>query len=187
MDIILKLKEKYQNDMDRYNHILGVEKLAKKLAIKRNIDVSKASIAALLHDYYRYEDDDFLLENMFDSDREKYYGQKHMYHGLASAYAANKIFGINDLDIINAIKFHTSGRLEMSPLEEIIFISDYAEENRKYPSCILVREILEDNFYKAMYVCFCEMINHLKNKNVKISEEMYELRDKYYNLYKEGK
>ena len=48
------VRKKYEGS-NRLNHILGVARLAKSLAIKFNLDAEKAYIAGLLHDYIKYE------------------------------------------------------------------------------------------------------------------------------------
>ena len=53
-------------------------------------------------------------------------------HGPVGAWIAEKEFGVTDEDILNAIRYHTTGRAEMCKLEKIIFIADMIEPNRKF-------------------------------------------------------
>ena len=50
---------------------------------------------------------------------------------LAAAILEDK-FGVTDEDILNAIRYHTTGRAGMSLLEKIIFVADATEPNRTY-------------------------------------------------------
>ncbi len=137
-------KFKKQNPK-RLKHILGVVKMAKHLAKIYDIDEAKAEIAALMHDYCKYDDINEikkLLSNEEISECEKY---PFLYHAKGSAYIYKKLFNNYDEDIFNAIYNHVFGRLNMSRLEEIIMISDYTEENREYESCIKCRDILLNN------------------------------------------
>ena len=59
--------------------------------------------------------------------------------------AAEKEFNIEDEDILNAIKYHTIGRENMSLLEKIVYIGDAVEEGRNYPCVDEIRaEVLKD-------------------------------------------
>lgn len=138
----LLLKEKYPNPLDkRYIHILGVEKMAIKLAKMYGEDIEKASIAALMHDYSKYDSIDDAYGKLNDEDINECKEYPFLLHAYLSAYYYKELIG-DDLDIFNAIRYHVFGRTNMSLLEKIIVISDYTEENRKYSNCILCRELL---------------------------------------------
>lgn len=139
-----KVYDKYKNEhQKRFRHIVGVMNMAEKLAVIYNCDVTKAKCAALIHDYFKYEDLDTLLSYIKNED-EKEECKKYPFlaHAYASANALYDIFHIDDKDIYNAIHSHVFGRPHMSRLEEIIMISDFTEENREYEDCIKCREIL---------------------------------------------
>lgn len=53
-------------------------------------------------------------------------------HGPVGAYIAQSEFGITDEELLNAIRFHTTGRASMSRLEKIIFVADMIEPNRRF-------------------------------------------------------
>lgn len=136
------LKEKYPDPTNkRYMHILGVKDMAIKLAQIYHEDVNKATIAALMHDYSKYDSIDDAKGKLSDEDIEECKKYPFLLHAYLSAYYYKELVG-NDLDIYNAIRNHVFGRPNMSLLEKIIVISDYTEENRKYPSCIECRKLL---------------------------------------------
>ena len=145
---------KYQNSK-RLNHILGVARLAKELAVKFSIDSEKAYIAGLLHDYIKYEPISQMLEIINDQDIiEKFKNAPQIYHAYASSVMAKEKFGITDVEILNGIKYHVFGRVGMTLFEKIIVISDFAEDSREYPACKEVRKTLDSgNFDLAMYLC----------------------------------
>lgn len=147
----VRKKFKTKEYMDRYHHITGVVKMAKHLAKLYGVDKRKAEIAALLHDFCKYdslEQQRGLITEQDITECEKY---PVLYHSYASAEYYRKYVG-NDEDIYLAIRNHVFGRLSMSHLEEIILISDYTEKNRKYANCVACREILlSGKFYKAIY------------------------------------
>lgn len=165
MDFLELLKEKYGSETNRITHSIGVRDLAVELSKKLGEDPKKAEIAALFHDYYRYDDNDTLISYMDKSDYLKYKDMPWGYHGLA---AGNKIkeFGITDSDIINAIKYHTVGRINMSLLEKIIYVSDFAEVNRTHEGSKEVRELALKDFDKAFLLTLKYTYKHTLDKNV---------------------
>ncbi len=176
------VKNKYGENHPRFIHIMGVYNLATKLANKYGVDVYKAQIAALVHDFYKYETVDE-MEEMIEDDFiiEKYKNNQSLYHAYASGQALRKELGIMDEEIYNAVIHHVYGSMNMSKLEEIILIADYCEENRTYKSCVAVREILDYSLNKAIYCCLDYTINFLKHKGIKVLDEQYMIRDQYKN------
>ena len=151
--ILSEVKKHLEGHDKRIIHILGVVKLSEELAKKYNVDPIKAKIAAVLHDYSKYDDNIDVLDNDEKKEAEKY---PYLAHGYLSAYEAKNKFGITDIDIINAIKNHVVGRRGMSRLEEIVFIADFCEENRTYEDCIKAREILKNKGIDEAILYSCE-------------------------------
>ncbi|MDO5331494.1 MAG: HD domain-containing protein [Bacillota bacterium] len=122
-----KLNKYVKNHVNdhRYKHTLGVVKAATKYAKKFGADVEKAKIAAIFHDACK---SDGVLE-----------------HGPAAAVKLKEKFGVDDEDILNAIKYHTVGRANMSILERVIKCADLTEETRDYPSVDYFRKRLEED------------------------------------------
>lgn len=181
------LNEKYKNEnQDRLKHILGVAKMAKKLAIIYGADPNKAEIAGLMHDYYKYESIDEMKKHINPSDIEEIAKSNVLYHSYASANAYYELIG-NDEDIYNAIRYHVFGRVNASLLEEIILISDYTEENRVYPDCIKCREILfKDGLYEAIYYSTLKTIEHLEKKGIIPHKDQFKVLD-YYEKKRKNK
>ena len=115
---------------ERFTHTLGVVETAEKLARMYGADVEKARVAALLHDctkFYKYND--FVNKYGIKIDEEILQYPK-IIHSFIGAYIAKLEYGINDEDILNAIKYHTVAKPEMTLLEEVIYIADQIEPNR---------------------------------------------------------
>lgn len=175
-EIELRVRKKYANSK-RLTHILGVARLAKKLAYKFNLDEQKAYIAGLLHDYCKYESIDEMIKIIDDEEvTKKFENAPQIYHAYASSVIAEKQFNITDKEILNAIKYHVYGRLDMSLFEKIIVISDFAEDSREYASCKEVRKILDEgNFDLAMYLCIKYTIDSVLAKGDTPLAEQYEI------------
>ena len=143
----------------RFNHILGVCKMSEFLAKKYNVDVIKAKIASILHDYAKYDQNVCDLNSKDRKECEKY---PFLLHAYLSEYAAKTIFKIDDEDILNAIRNHVIGRTHMSILEKIVFIADFTEEGRTYEECIKCREILlNKGIDEAIVYSYESTMNHI--------------------------
>lgn len=175
-EILDKVTLKYANSK-RLTHILGVARLAKELASKFNLDEEKAYIAGLLHDYYKYEPISEMLELINDEEITlKFKEAPQIYHAYASSVAASKFFNISDEEILNAIKYHVYGRVNMTLFEKILVVSDFAEDSREYARCKEVRSILDEgNFDLAMYLCIKYTIEAVLDKGDKPLDEQYEI------------
>lgn len=175
-EIELKVKEKYAGSK-RLNHILGVAKLAKELALKFGLDYEKAYIAGLLHDYIKYETIQEMISIISDEKIiEKFKDAPQIYHAYASAVIAEKEFNITDSEILNAIRYHVYGRLNMTLFEKILVISDFCEDSREYARCKETRSVLDSgNFNLAMVMCIRYTIEAVVNKGDEPLEEQYEI------------
>ena len=170
--------------LDRYQHTLGVVKMAKLLAKKYKVSVRKAMLAAYLHDFCKYDSMEEVDALIQEKDKEDCIKSPVLYHSYASAEFYKKNIG-SDEDIYNAIRNHVFGRLGMSKLEEIILISDYTEENRTYPSCIHCREILlSGNLNQAIYESTKLTIEFIKKKNIEPHPLQLEVLKYYEGLCK---
>lgn len=118
----------------RYKHSLGVEKMAVKLAGIYGADADKAAFAGRYHDIAKCFDDEAMDESVkkYSLD-ESLIGNPALAHSKVGAAMLEHEFGVKDEDILNAVKYHTTARKDMSLLEQIIFVADVVEENRTYP------------------------------------------------------
>ncbi|MCR5786768.1 MAG: bis(5'-nucleosyl)-tetraphosphatase (symmetrical) YqeK [Acholeplasmatales bacterium] len=175
-----KYKTKYPDKMDRYNHILGVAKMAKYLSNIYNIDSSRAEICGLVHDYYKYESEDEMKKLINPKDAQECAKYPVLYHSYASAESLENVFGIIDPEMKSAIRNHVFGHTNMTRLEEIVLISDYTEENRKYDDCIKVRNVLlSGDLNQAIYDSTKYVINFLNKKNIVPHPMQYEVLNEY--------
>lgn len=131
----LRAKIKKTQDKKRFEHTLGVTYTAACLAMCYDIDTERAEIAGLLHDCAKCLSNDKKVElckkqsieiNMTEAKNP------FLLHAKAGAYLAQHKYGIGDEDILNAVRYHTTGRPGMSTLEKIIFIADYIEPGRDH-------------------------------------------------------
>ncbi len=165
--LIGKLKKRL--DEERFYHTLGVSYTSASLAMKYGFDVDKARLAGLLHDcakqYSAKELFDLCKKNGLEITKiESEYPS--LLHSKYGAFMAEHEFGTCDIEILNAIKYHTTGRPGMSLLEKIVFVADYIEPTRTVlPKLSEIRKISFEDIDKAVIMELEMTIEHLKRKN----------------------
>lgn len=131
----------------RFHHVLRVEQTAIELAKKNGVDVEKASIAGLCHDYAKQRPaEDFIAEikkKGLDPDLLNY--GNAIWHGVVGAELVKDELGIWDEDILNAVRHHTTGAPVMTKLEQVIYMADYIEPGRDFAGVDKAREITADD------------------------------------------
>ena len=118
----------------RFKHTLGVVKRAEEYAVIYNIDVEEAKLAALAHDIAKEisKDESYKRLEEYGIELDEIEKQNfNLVHSKLGAAIAKEEYGMND-EMISAIKYHTTGRENMTMLEKIIYLADATEENRKY-------------------------------------------------------
>ena len=126
---LLMQKVQMQMSERRFRHVLGVEETAVALAAKYGADEAKASIAALTHDYAKERPNDefelIIRRDGFDLALLNYGNE--IWHGLVGADIVQRELAIDDEEILQAIRVHTTGAAKMSLLDKIIYVADYIE------------------------------------------------------------
>lgn len=183
VDMINK-KLHYMLSPKRFEHTQGVAKEAVKLADTYGIDEKKAYLAGLLHDCakdYSGKDKLRMCEKLGVEVDSIMINQSDLTHSFLGAVLAKDMFGIDDEDILNAIKYHTTGRAGMSNLEKIIYLADFFEPSRTYFEGINeIKEFAYTNLDKAVAFSLNHTINYNKNKNRLIHPLSLEALE-YYN------
>ncbi len=136
----------------RFRHTLGVRATAVRLARAHGVPMQKAGVAAVLHDCAkcmelprlqaiaraaRLTDDPAVLRS------------NALLHGLVAAHLAKVRYNVGDEDVLNAIRFHTTGRAGMSMLELALFVADKAEPTRDYPGVGQLRKAAAEDLRQA--------------------------------------
>ena len=129
----------------RYEHTLGVEKMAVRLAeIYCPEKESLLRAAALLHDLTkekRFEEQIEIFECHGVTPTEEQLSVAPTLHALTAPLIIPEEYTEFACDeLLDAIRYHSTGRADMTLSEKIIFLSDYIEENRRFEDCIELRE-----------------------------------------------
>lgn len=141
----------------RYTHSLNVAEECRKLARKYGEDPDKAYFAGLLHDICKEIPDEqqkkLVIESGFSVCREEL-DTKSLWHAIAGAYFIKTHFSVEDIDILNSVRFHTVGRAGMTRLEEIVYLGDLISADRDYKDVDRMRKIAYTSLNSAMLEAF---------------------------------
>ena len=144
----LKLLQKQMKEElagDRYEHTLGVMYTAEALAMRYDVDMTKAAVAGLLHDCAKCIPNAQKIKMCKKHDIEiSELEEKNpsLLHAKLGAYIAKKAYNVEDPEILSAIRWHTTGKPDMSMLDVIIYMADYIEPNRdKAPNLKEIRKL----------------------------------------------
>jgi len=163
-------KKKYLKEnlsAKRYTHSLNVAEECRKLAERYGEDPNKAYFAGLLHDICKELPSDeqkrLADNNVFTVCREEL-ETRSLWHAVAGAYFIKTEFRIEDIDILNAVRFHTVGRAGMSLLEEIVYMGDLISADRDYKDVDKIRKLAYTDLNAAMLEAFAFSIKSVVKK-----------------------
>ena len=166
----------------RYNHTIGVRYTAQAMAMCFGEDIVKAGYAGMLHDCAKYLSDVEMMSectkyHITCSKAEKL--KPSLLHAKLGACYAREKYGMEDEQVVSAIRWHTTGKPGMNTLEKIIFIADYIEPDRK------IRKAAFCDLDKAMYLILKNTLEYLGD----MEERQKECIDAYsidaYDFYKD--
>lgn len=172
-------------DSRRFEHTEGVAYTAAALAMRYGESVESALIAGLLHDCAKYMDAPDLAtyaakHSIEASPVEK--ANPFLLHAKVGEYIARNRYDVVDELILSAIRYHTTGRPEMTLLEEIIFVADYIEPGRSSaPNLDEIRTLAFNDLDGAVGRITADTLEYLDQS----PDAVDELTRKTYEYYKE--
>ncbi|MCH5462723.1 HD domain-containing protein [Lactobacillus sp. LC28-10] len=118
----------------RFEHVQRVEQTAIQLAKQYGVNVEKASIAGLVHDYAKQRPDEDFIKAIkhFQLDPDLVNWNNAIWHGIVGAELIKSELDITDEDILDAVRYHTTGNRYMTKLAQIIYMADYIEPARDF-------------------------------------------------------
>ncbi|NRY61467.1 bis(5'-nucleosyl)-tetraphosphatase (symmetrical) YqeK [Clostridium beijerinckii] len=164
----------------RYMHTLGVADTAKRLAKLNGVSEKKAEIAGLAHDVAKNLSIDKMREmikenNVIISEIEE--KNMNLWHSIVAPIEAKDKLGIDDDEILDAIRWHTTGKEDMSTLTKIIYIADMIEPGRNFEGVDEIRRATFDNLDKGVYFGLTSSIKVLLARNLLIDENTIKARN----------
>ncbi len=158
----------------KLKHTADVVVCALKKAKDLGLDEEKVRIATLLHDCAKYID--YKTVDGFTIDEDV---PEPVIHAFLGAFIAKKHLGV-DAEIEDAIRYHTSGKANMTLLSKLVFVADMLEEGRNYLGVEKLRELYEKEDFETCFIeCLKEEFLHLINKKQRIYIETINAYDYY--------
>ncbi|ABR30102.1 metal-dependent phosphohydrolase [Thermosipho melanesiensis] len=162
---------------DRMKHIVGTAKFAETLAKVHGLDTTVAQFLGYAHDLFRDFSEDRLVRmaNVFGlkvtpEDREF----PILLHGKLAAEYVRLKFNISDDDILDAIRYHTSGFKDFGVYGKLLFLADSLEETRNYPNVSYLREIAFKDLDMAFFEVMKNKLIYALSRNLLILNESIE-------------
>lgn len=155
----------------RYNHSVCVAEKAVELARKHGADVKKAYVAGILHDITKEDDLIFQqkeIEKAQMTMTSLEIANEKVYHQMSGMAFIKNNLAITDEDILYAVRYHTTGRANMTLLEMIIYLADFTSADRNYPDVDKMRAKTDKNLFEGMLYSLSYTIKDLVSKNRQI-------------------
>ncbi len=151
----------------RYHHSLCVADEAVRLAKKYDGDADKAYLAGLLHDITKNATEQEHLHifkefGIMLNDIEK--NAEKLWHAISGSAYIKHILGIDDNEIIAAVRYHTTAREGMSQLEKILYLADFTSADRDYDDIDIMRQKVEISMEIALNYALSYTINDLVSR-----------------------
>lgn len=184
----------------RYAHTLAVEETAAQLgAVYLPDQIEKLRSAALLHDITKKADMEKQLQyctefGIMVTDADMH--SPKIFHAKTAAALIGQDFpDFADADVVNGVRWHTTGHEGMTVFEAIVYLADYIEATRTFPDCVALRQYFfgelekagseaekEDVLHRTMVLSFDMTIRNLMEEKAPIDSDTIAARN--YYLYK---
>ena len=164
-DDLKKVLEKRLNEK-RYYHSLCVADEAKRLAEKYGGDIEKCYLAGLLHDITKNAPEEEHLQifetfgiilNCVEQKAQK------LWHAISGAVYIENILNIKDNEILDAVRYHTTAKADMSLTAKILYLADFTSADRDYDDVDEIRRLvdisLDDAMIYALKYSICDLVN----------------------------
>ena len=156
---------------ERYTHVLSVRELALNLAEKYEADLQKVNLAVLLHDCAKWmrTSEQYEAAASYEIELDEIErANPSLLHARIGVEFAVSHFNVDDPEILNAIRIHTTGSGKMTLIDKILYVADFAEPKRDHAEAHTVRELAHQNLNKAVFEVSRYKIEHLLAKGVLI-------------------
>ncbi len=186
---LIKLQKKVKKELDtnRFQHTLGVMFTASSLAMCYGADLEKAQVAGLLHDCAKCIPNDKKIRMCKERGVEiskVEMSSPFLLHSRLGAILAQEKYGVEDQEILSAIRWHTTGRPNMTTLEKIIFTADYIEPMRfKAANLPEVRKLAFHDLNLTVCRILEDTLHYLDSGNGEIDPMSRSAFRYYHNLF----
>lgn len=160
-------------DPRRVQHVLGCRDTAVALARRFGCSETDAARAALLHDVTKALPTAHQLQlgrqyGMINADFTQLLPQ--LLHAVTGAAVAQHVFG-ESAAVCGAVRWHTTGRPDMTRLEKILYLADMIEPSRSYPEVEPLRRAVWSDLDRGLLQALGDSITWLREKGSAVSPE----------------
>lgn len=164
---IKDLKKDLKKEMDesRFEHTLGVMYTSGALAMRYGYNLDRAMLAGLMHDCAKCMPNAKKLKvaeknHLEITELER--NNPFMLHAKLGALLAKKKYDIDDMEVLDAIRWHTTGRPNMTLLDKIVYVADYIEPKRdKAPNLPEIRQMAFMDLDRALLKILEDTLGYL--------------------------
>lgn len=171
-----KLQEKISPKL--FRHVVGVRYTAEALAMRYGVSMEQAGTAGVLHDCAKYMTGEKMLKKCEKHGIAVSASEKKnpmLLHAKLGSYLAEHKYGIQDSEVLSAIRWHTTGKEDMSVLEQIVFLADYIEPHRKrIPGLDQVRRTAFRDLEEAVYLTLKNTVSYLEEQSAKAGKKTFD-------------
>ena len=174
----------------RYRHCVNVSKTAQELAIRYGADRKKARIAGILHDITKersFKEQLKMIDRFNINVTDLELSARGLLHSITGSAYVHNVLGVNDEEILNAIRYHTTARANMGILEKIVFIADFISEERDYPGVERLRILSRRGLDDVMLGGIAFTINSLTKTKLCIHPDTFAAYNEAVSKYRENK
>lgn len=166
----------------RFHHSLAVADQAEKLAALYGADPKKARTAGILHDILKDAAGEEQLQILRDFgillDSVERVAPK-LWHAKAGAAFLEHILGIEDRELLDAVRYHTTARAGMTPLERVLYLADFTSADRDYPDVDVLRALVLKDEREAMIYALDYSIRELLDKQAAVHPDTFAAYNEY--------
>lgn len=173
----------------RFTHSMNVAEACYRLAERYGADKKRCYMAGLLHDIMKEADPaeqrEYIVNSGLSPDPAEV-DTPALWHAVAGGRYIREKLGIDDAEIISAVRFHTVGAAALTLLEKIVYLGDMISAERKYKDVDKFRKICYDDIDKAMSVALIYQIESVCAKCGQLPRYTFEAYN-YYLSYNKDK
>ncbi len=177
---IIEEKVRSQLGDKRFAHTQRVTEMALRIAKAHKVSEEKVWVAAMLHDFAKDRSSEELIELLKEAGHPVTFAEskeKALLHAPAAAILAQKELGITDKEILDAIRYHTTGYPGMGKVAKIVYLADAVEPSRKYKGVEKIRELAMRDLKRALLLSLQSTLMHLLESQAIIHPASIEARN----------
>lgn len=167
---------------ERFNHSVRVFDKMKEISEIYNIDLRDAMYASLFHDAFKEKSTEFLIRYITKYEKLSTHEIKIKInlHGIAASLFLYKELGLENKDVYNSIRYHTTGRVGMSDLEMSLYLADLLEDERDFQGIEKIKRKTQVSLEEGMLCALNKSIEFLISSDKSIHLDTIRSRN-YFN------